>query len=158
MDSWGDDAGNSRRGFAGPNQGCLILPCSARLFMHVWMNDRTRLLVTYLSPSACLTTTVIVVNEAVPWPIISQSSKPILKFLPSPSLISSFTEGGFGVSFNSQDGVPQQQETAPLSLPRQKMKDHVRPVLPRRIPTICVLLSALFQKRVSYFTIYMLLL
>jgi hypothetical protein len=35
MDSWADDTGNSRRGFAGPNQDCLILPCSARLFMHV---------------------------------------------------------------------------------------------------------------------------
>jgi hypothetical protein len=38
------------------------------------------------------------------------------------------------------------------------VKDHVRPVLPRRIPTICVLLSAFFQERVSYFTVYMLLL
>jgi hypothetical protein len=33
-----------------------------------------------------------------------------------------------------------------------------RQVLARRIPTICVLLSALFQKCVSYFTVYMLLL
>jgi hypothetical protein len=41
MDSWVDDTGNSHHGFAGPNQGCLILPCSAGLFMHVWMNDVT---------------------------------------------------------------------------------------------------------------------
>jgi hypothetical protein len=67
MDSWADATGNSRRGFAGPNQDCLILLSSSRLFMHVWMNDRTRLLVTYLSPSACLITTVIVVNEVVPY-------------------------------------------------------------------------------------------
>ena len=38
------------------------------------------------------------------------------------------------------------------------MEDHVLPVLARRIPTICVLLIALFQERVSYFTAYMLLL
>jgi hypothetical protein len=40
----------------------------------------------------------------------------------------------------------------------RQMKDHVRPVLARRIPTICVLLSAFLQERVSYFTVYMLLL
>jgi hypothetical protein len=38
------------------------------------------------------------------------------------------------------------------------MKDHVRPVLVRRIPTICMMLSAFFQERISYFTLYMLLL
>jgi hypothetical protein len=38
------------------------------------------------------------------------------------------------------------------------MKDHVRPVLARRIPTICMLLGAFFQERISYFTVYMLLL
>jgi hypothetical protein len=43
------------------------------------MNDRTSLLVTYFSPSACLTTTAIIVNETVPCPIISQCSKIILK-------------------------------------------------------------------------------
>ncbi len=43
---------------AGPNHDCLILPSSARLFMHVLMNDRIRLLVTYLSPSACFTTAI----------------------------------------------------------------------------------------------------
>ena len=68
MDSWSDDTGNSHRGFPGPNQIYLILPSSARLFMHVWMNDRTRLLVIYLSPSVCFTTTEIVVNEDVPCP------------------------------------------------------------------------------------------
>ncbi len=38
------------------------------------------------------------------------------------------------------------------------MEDHVCPGLARRIPTVCILLSALFQERVSYFTVYMLLL
>jgi hypothetical protein len=33
------------------------------------------------------------------------------------------------------------------------MEDHVRPVLARRIPTICVLLSAFLQKRVSHFIV-----
>ncbi len=37
------------------------------------------------------------------------------------------------------------------------MKDHVCPGLGRRVPTICVLLGALFQERVSNFTVYMLL-
>ena len=30
MDSWADDTGNSRRGFAGPNQGCLIHATTGR--------------------------------------------------------------------------------------------------------------------------------
>jgi hypothetical protein len=34
----------------------------------------------------------------------------------------------------------------------------VCPGLARRIPTVCMLLGALFQERVSYFTVYMLLL
>jgi hypothetical protein len=34
----------------------------------------------------------------------------------------------------------------------------VCPGLARRIPTVCMLLSAFFQERVSYFTVYMLLL
>jgi hypothetical protein len=38
------------------------------------------------------------------------------------------------------------------------MKDHVRPVLPRRIPIIWMLLSTFLQERVSYFTVYILLL
>jgi hypothetical protein len=33
-----------------------------------------------------------------------------------------------------------------------------RPGLPRRVPTICVLLGALFQERVNNFTVYMVLL
>ena len=40
----------------------------------------------------------------------------------------------------------------------RQVKDHVCPGLARRVPTICVLLSALFQERVSYFTVNMLLL
>jgi hypothetical protein len=40
----------------------------------------------------------------------------------------------------------------------RQVEDHVCPVLTRRVPTICVLLSALFQERISYFTVYMLLL
>jgi hypothetical protein len=38
-----------------------------------------------------------------------------------------------------------------------QMEDHVCPVLARYIPTICVLLSAFLQERVSYFIVYMLL-
>jgi hypothetical protein len=38
-----------------------------------------------------------------------------------------------------------------------QVEDHVRPGLTRRIPTICVLLSTLFQERVSNFAVYMLL-
>jgi hypothetical protein len=45
---------------------------------------------------------------------------------------------------------------APLDV--RQMEDHVRPVLTSRIPTVRVLLSALFQERISYFNIYMLLL
>jgi hypothetical protein len=63
MDSWADDTGNSRHGFAGPNQGCLKLPCSARLFMNVWMSDRTRLLVTYLCLGILLIPSVSLVNH-----------------------------------------------------------------------------------------------
>jgi hypothetical protein len=37
------------------------------------------------------------------------------------------------------------------------MKDHVCPVLARRIPTIDVLISTFFQEGVRYFTVYMLL-
>ncbi len=44
------------------------------------------------------------------------------------------------------------------ALSMQQVKDHVCPGLARRVPTICVLLSTLFQERVSYFTVYMLLL
>ncbi len=40
----------------------------------------------------------------------------------------------------------------------RQVKDHVCPGLARRVPTICVLLIALFQERVGYFTVYMLLL
>jgi len=40
----------------------------------------------------------------------------------------------------------------------RQVKYHVCPGLARRVPTICVLLSALFQERVSYFAVYMLLL
>jgi hypothetical protein len=40
----------------------------------------------------------------------------------------------------------------------RQVEDHVCPVLTGRVPTICVLLSGLFQVRVSYFTVYMLLL
>ena len=66
MDSWADDAGNSRRGFAGPNQDCLILPCSVRLFMYVWMNGRTRLVVTYLqSPAPAFLHLVFLKNKRV---------------------------------------------------------------------------------------------
>ena len=50
-----------------------------------------RLLVGYLSPSTCFTTSVIVINEAVHCPIIFQSSTPILKYLPSTSVIVSCT-------------------------------------------------------------------
>jgi hypothetical protein len=39
-----------------------------------------------------------------------------------------------------------------------RVKDHVFPGLARRVPTICVLLSAPFEERVSYFAVYMLLL
>jgi len=39
-----------------------------------------------------------------------------------------------------------------------QVEDHVRPGLTRRIPTICVLLSTLFQERVSNFAINVLLL
>ena len=35
------------------------------------------------------------------------------------------------------------------------MEDHVRPVLTRRIPTVRVMLSVLFQGRISNFKIYM---
>jgi hypothetical protein len=38
--------------------------------------DMSLRLVTYLSPSVCLTTVAIVVNTDVPWPIIVQSSNP----------------------------------------------------------------------------------
>jgi len=40
----------------------------------------------------------------------------------------------------------------------RQVKDHVCSGLARRVPTICVLLIALFQERVGYFTVYMLLL
>ena len=40
----------------------------------------------------------------------------------------------------------------------RQVEDHVRPGLTRRDPTICVLLSSLFQERVSNFAINMLLL
>jgi hypothetical protein len=39
-----------------------------------------------------------------------------------------------------------------------QMKDHVRPVLVRLIPTLCVLFSALFQECISYFTVNILFL
>jgi hypothetical protein len=39
-----------------------------------------------------------------------------------------------------------------------QVKDHVSPSFALRIPTVCVLLSTLFQKRVSYFTVDVLLL
>ena len=40
----------------------------------------------------------------------------------------------------------------------RQVEDHVRPGLSRRVPTICMLLSALFQERVSNFAIHVLLL
>jgi hypothetical protein len=40
----------------------------------------------------------------------------------------------------------------------RQVKDHVCPGFAMRVPTICVLLSTLFQERISYFTVYMLLL
>jgi hypothetical protein len=40
----------------------------------------------------------------------------------------------------------------------RQVEDHVRPSLTRRVPTTCMLLSALFQERVSNFAIHMLLL
>ena len=59
--------------------GCLfsphILPSPARLFMQVFMNDRTRLLVTYSSPSVCFTTATIVDNEDVPCPMTCLNRK-----------------------------------------------------------------------------------
>jgi hypothetical protein len=39
-----------------------------------------------------------------------------------------------------------------------QVKDHVCPGFDMCVPSICVLLSTLFQERVSYFTIYMMLL
>ncbi len=53
---------------------------------HEFMNDWTRLLVGYLSPSVCFTTSVTVINEVVHCPIMSQSSIPILKWLSSTSV------------------------------------------------------------------------
>jgi hypothetical protein len=38
------------------------------------------------------------------------------------------------------------------------MEHHMRPVLTNRIPTVRLLLRALFQERISYFNIYVLLL
>ena len=35
----------------------------------------------------------------------------------------------------------------------RQVEDHVRPGLTRRVPTICVLLSTLFQERISNFAI-----
>ena len=40
----------------------------------------------------------------------------------------------------------------------RQVEDHVRPGLTRRVPTICVLFSSLFQERVSNFAINVLLL
>ena len=40
----------------------------------------------------------------------------------------------------------------------RQVEDHVCPGLTRRVPTICVLLSTLFQERVSNFAINVLLL
>ncbi len=40
----------------------------------------------------------------------------------------------------------------------RQVKDHVCPGFAMRVPTICVLLSTFFQKLVSYFPVYMLLL
>jgi hypothetical protein len=44
----------------------------------------------------------------------------------------------------------------PVSM--RQVKDHICPGLARRVPTICLLLSAPFHERVSYFAVYMLLL
>ena len=44
------------------------------------------------------------------------------------------------------------------TLSMRQVEDHVCPGLTRRIPTICVLLSSLFQERVSNFAINVLLL
>jgi hypothetical protein len=38
------------------------------------------------------------------------------------------------------------------------VQHHVCPFFPRRVPTICMLFSTLFQERVSYFAVYVLLL
>ncbi len=91
-DSWSEDTGNLLLVFPLPNYGCLILPPPPRIFMHVFMNDNTRLPVTYLSPSVCFTTTVTFHNEVLPCPMISQSSKDMLNLLPSPSVICSLTQ------------------------------------------------------------------
>ena len=40
----------------------------------------------------------------------------------------------------------------------RQMEDHVCPGLARRVPTICVLFSTLFQERVSNLAVHMLLL
>ena len=40
----------------------------------------------------------------------------------------------------------------------RQVKEHVCPGLARRVPAVSVLLGALFQERVSNFTVYMLLL
>ncbi len=53
-----DDTGNSLDMFPVPRQVCLIGVSSERLIMHEFMNDRTRMLVGYLSPSICFSTSV----------------------------------------------------------------------------------------------------
>jgi hypothetical protein len=65
---------------------CLIGSSSERLLMHEFMNDRTRLLVGYLSPPSCFTTVATVINEVAHCPIMSQSSTPIFKWFPSTSV------------------------------------------------------------------------
>ena len=87
-----DDTTNPLSIFAVSNQVWLIGASYERLFMYEFMNDRTRLIVGYLSPSVCFTTTTTVINKDVHGPIISQSSTPILKCLSSTSVILSFTQ------------------------------------------------------------------
>ncbi len=92
MDSRAEDTGNSLLAFPLSTHGCLIPPSPASLLMHVFMNDRTRLLVTNLSPSDCFTTAATVDNEAVSCQMISQSSKDMLNLLSSPSVICTLTQ------------------------------------------------------------------
>jgi hypothetical protein len=66
----------------------LVGASSERIFMYDFMNDRTRLLVGYLSPSACFTTDATVINEDVDCSIMSQSSTPILIVWPQHPSIS----------------------------------------------------------------------
>ncbi len=91
MDSWTEDTGNSILVFPLQKDGCLLLPSPERFLNHVtvFMNDRTRLLVTCLSPSVCFTTVVTVDYEDVPCPMRSQSSKDMLNLCVDDHLVTS---------------------------------------------------------------------